>query len=127
MTWQQARNLDPALIEVGAHTCNHAILSRCSTEQQRQEIGDCKRQIEEKTCRYVEAFCYPNGMPEDYTDETVAVVRNTGFKSAVLAHGGMSSARSDPFRLERLGAPSDLQLFRNSVNGLWHLRNSMRR
>lgn len=127
MTWEQARQLDPQLIEVGAHTCNHVLLSRCSPDLQRDEIAGSKREIEARLGRAVEAFCYPNGMPEDYTDTTVALVREAGFRSAVLAHGGMSSAGSDRFRLERLGAPCDPRLFRNCVNGLWHLRDALSR
>lgn len=127
MSWDQARALNPALIEVGAHTCNHPLLSRCSTDLQREEIAGSKKEIEARLGRPVEAFCYPNGMPDDCTDTTVRLVREAGFSNAVLAHGGMSTASSDRYRLERLGAPDDALLFRNSMNGLWHLRDSLRR
>lgn len=123
MTWDQLRSFDPQLIEIGAHTRTHAILSRCSGELQRQEIDDCKRAIEEETGRAAEAFCYPNGMPGDFNDDTVSIVRNLGFRSAVMAHGGLCHRTSDRFRLERLVAPLDLRMFSNAVNGLWHLRD----
>lgn len=127
MTWDQIKALDPQLIEIGAHTRTHAVLSRCSAEIQRQEIDDCKRAIEERTGRAAEAFCYPNGMPGDFNDETVSIVQDLGFRSAVMAHGGLCHRTSDRFRLERLVAPTDLRMFANAVNGLWHLRDIARR
>ena len=123
MTWQQVERLDPGLIEIGAHTRSHVILSRCSSARQTQEIDGCKRDIERMTRRPVHAFCYPNGMPLDYDDWSVDQVRNLGFTSAVLAAGGFSDKTSDPFRLERFGAPHDIQLFKNAIDGLWHLRD----
>lgn len=124
MTWEQVRSLDPRLIEVGAHTSTHAILSRCSPALQRKEIGECRRAIEENTGRAAHAFCYPNGMPGDFDDTTVEIVRELGFTSAVMAHGGLCHRSSDRFRLQRLVAPDDVRMFENAVNGLWHLRDA---
>ena len=122
MRWEDIRRLDPSLVEIGAHTLSHPILSRCAPDAQREEVGGCKSEIERELGREVTAFCYPNGMPEDFTRETESIVEESGFTSAVMACGGFSGADSTPYRLERLGAPLDLPLFRNAVNGIWHLR-----
>lgn len=127
MTWEQVRSLDPALVEVGAHTRTHPILSLCSVEEQREEIAGCKQAIEDRTGRSVSAFCYPNGMPDDFTDDTVRIVRECGFSSAVMACGGMLAAAPDPYRLERVGAPSDVSQFRHCIDGLWEIKRALAR
>src|SRR5262245_4257273 len=108
MTWEDVRDLDPHLIEIGAHTCTHSILSRCSVTEQRREIMDCKRTIEERTQRAVTAFCYPNGESGDFTDDSVSIVREAGFTSAVTACAGMIETGSNPYRLPRIAAPDEL-------------------
>ena len=47
MTWEEIRSLDSDLVEIGAHTCTHPILARCTIEEQRMEIADCRRAIGE--------------------------------------------------------------------------------
>jgi peptidoglycan/xylan/chitin deacetylase (PgdA/CDA1 family) len=123
MSWDQVRRLDAGLVEIGAHTRTHPILSQCPVEQQRTEVADCKRAIEAQLGREVRAFCYPNGMPEDFTSTTVDIVRESGFTNAVMACGGILGNRPDLYRLERVGAPIDLRLFRNCIDGLWELRD----
>lgn len=126
MTWDDLRRLDPALIEVGAHTASHPILSLCSINEQMQEIDTCKQTIETALGHTVRAFCYPNGMPEDFTSETVDIVRASGFSSAVTASSGLVGRKSDRFRLVRISVPHDLRLFRNATDGLWHVRSYLR-
>jgi len=121
MTWEQVRDMDPELIEIGAHTVTHPILSHCSVDRQRQEIEGSKLAIETRLGRPVKAFCYPNGLPRDFSTETTRIVREAGFTSAVVAHGGFVAREPDLYRLERASA-DETRLFRNCVNGLWHLR-----
>lgn len=123
MTWGMARSLDASIIEFGAHTSTHPILSRCTVERQKQEIEQSRRVAEQELQREVTAFCYPNGLNEDFTPVTVALVRSAGFTSAVKAYGGFESGESDVFRLNRVGIPADLRMFRNCINGIWHLRD----
>ncbi len=127
MSWDDVRRLDSALIEVGAHTKSHPILATCTGEQQRIEIAECKQTIEAQLGAQVNAFCYPNGQPDDFTDETVRIVREAGFTSAVMACGGMlDPGPADLLRLRRVAAPDDVPMFRNCVNGLWELRSAIR-
>jgi len=127
MSWDEVRRLDSALIEVGAQTKSHPILATCTGEQQHLEIAECKRAIEAELGARVDAFCYPNGQPDDFTDETVRIVREAGFSSAVMACGGMlDPGPVDLLRLRRVAAPDDVPMFRNCVNGLWELRSAIR-
>src|SRR5215510_3787918 len=49
------------LIEFGAHTHNHAILSKLSLDEQRNEIYRSVKAVHELTGRPCELFAYPNG------------------------------------------------------------------
>ena len=86
-------------IEVGGHTASHPILARGNAEQQRDQIVRNKQCLEEWIDGPVTAFAYPNGRPgRDYTTDTVALVKGSGFETAFTTHMGF--ARSDEAPLE---------------------------
>ena len=89
-------------IEIGAHTVNHPILAVLDEDQQFEEIAQCKRQLESWAGKPVLHFAYPNGIPnQDFTETTVNIVRNLGFKSAVATRKGVSTRESCIFKLHR--------------------------
>src|SRR5207253_879407 len=67
------------LIEIGAHTVTHPMLSELSIDQQRAEIRSSKQMLEEMIGRRVSSFAYPYGTTDSYTAGTVASVREAGF------------------------------------------------
>ena len=80
---------DGALVEVGAHTVSHTILSTLSTAEQAEEISQSKARLEEILGHRVTSFAYPHGGRSHYTDETVAAVRQAGFDCACAAFPGI--------------------------------------
>jgi peptidoglycan/xylan/chitin deacetylase (PgdA/CDA1 family) len=126
MTWDELRGLDPELIEIGSHTCTHAVLSRCTSAQQLSEIATSKKAIEERLGRRVDAFCYPHGRPQDFTTETQSIAADCGFTSAVVAFGGLVGAATPPGRLTRLSADDEMRIFRNSINGIGRIKQALR-
>jgi peptidoglycan/xylan/chitin deacetylase (PgdA/CDA1 family) len=80
------------LIEVGAHTVDHPVLARADVPTQRQQIGDSIRMLEDWTGKPVRAFAYPNGRPgDDFTAETIAVVRDCGIDAAFTTEPRVAS------------------------------------
>jgi peptidoglycan/xylan/chitin deacetylase (PgdA/CDA1 family) len=126
MTWDDLRGLDPGLIEIGSHSCTHAVLSRCTSAQQLSEIATSKKTLEERLGRSIEAFCYPHGRPQDFTDETRSIAADCGFTSAVVAFGGLVGATTELGRLSRLSADDEMRVFRNSVNGIGRIKQALR-
>jgi peptidoglycan/xylan/chitin deacetylase (PgdA/CDA1 family) len=126
MTWDELRGLDPDLIEIGSHSCTHAVLSRCTSAQQLSEIATSKKTIEARLGRRVDAFCYPHGRPQDFTAESQSIAADCGFTSAVVAFGGLVGAATRPGRLTRLSADHEMRLFRNSVNGIGRIKQALR-
>lgn len=87
------------LIEVGAHTVTHPLLSALPATLQRNEIQQSKADLEEIVGHQVSSFAYPYG---DYTNETVALVREAGFARACSTIADGVRRRSDCFQLPRV-------------------------
>jgi peptidoglycan/xylan/chitin deacetylase (PgdA/CDA1 family) len=90
------------LVEVGAHTLTHPILSALPAAVQQAEILGSKTQLEEILGRRVTSFAYPYGYRSDYAAQTVSLVREAGFARACSAFPDMVWRGSDVFQLPRV-------------------------
>ena len=91
------------LVEVGAHTVNHPLLSDLPLGRQRREIEDSKARLEQILDHPVRSFSYPYGKPRDYAAQTVDLVRQAGFACACSTKADVVRRSSDPFQLPRVG------------------------
>ncbi|MCK4352486.1 polysaccharide deacetylase family protein [candidate division WOR-3 bacterium] len=71
------------LIDIGAHSMGHLVLSSQSLEQQKWEIENSKQILENILGRKIFSFSYPFGTSTDFTSETENLVQEAGFKSGV--------------------------------------------
>jgi peptidoglycan/xylan/chitin deacetylase (PgdA/CDA1 family) len=92
---------DGGLVEIGAHTVTHPVLSAIPLMQQHQEIRQSKVQLEEILGQPVESFAYPYGTKEDYTSETVKLVKEASFTCACSNYKGVVQRRASLFELPR--------------------------
>lgn len=97
-----SRLAEGGLIEVGAHTVTHPVLSALPADAQRNEIRRSKIRLEEILNRPVTSFAYPFGGPCDYTAETAAAVREAGFDCACSTITGVVRRDTDFFQLPRV-------------------------
>jgi peptidoglycan/xylan/chitin deacetylase (PgdA/CDA1 family) len=103
MSWDRARDMAACeLVELGAHTVNHPWLSALSLADQRREILDSKRVLEEQIGRSVTSFAYPYGTRDSYTVETVALLREARFTNACSNFRARIGGNTDPFQIPRL-------------------------
>ena len=79
------------LVEVGAHTITHPILSALPSASQVHEIRRNKARLEKILDRSVSSFAYPYGKPYDYTAQTIEIVRQAGFTCACASFAWSSS------------------------------------
>lgn len=102
------------LIEFGAHTHSHAILSSLTSEERRQEIIQSLVTVENLTGSTCRLFSYPNGRQEDYDNESIEILGSYGVKAAVTAIGGPNHQKTPPLQLRRygVGADADFDEFR---------------
>jgi len=102
MTPAEVIKLDQiGIVEIGAHTVNHSMLSALSPSDQKSEIIQGKRMLEDMLEREVETFAYPYGDRTDYTLETVRLVREAGFACACSNFEGHTYPWTDRFQLPR--------------------------
>lgn len=92
---------DP-LIEIGAHTASHAMLSTLSDTDQFREIQAGRERIEGILGRGVSTFSYPYGSRRAYDSNTVRIVRETGFRCACSNFPGRVDSRTDAFQIPRV-------------------------
>jgi peptidoglycan/xylan/chitin deacetylase (PgdA/CDA1 family) len=90
------------LVEVGAHTVTHPVLSTLSEEEQRKEIRDSKSALENILGRGVGSFSYPFGLLHDYSADTVSIVKDAGFDCACANYPGVARPGADLFQLPRM-------------------------
>ena len=109
LKWDEVRQLAKDGVAFGAHTVTHPILSRINDSQQkREEIEGSKLRIQQELDQPVRHFCYPNGLNDDFDEETVAFVKQAGFKTATTTERGLNFRDSQPYTLRRLGIDPDL-------------------
>lgn len=90
------------LIEIGAHTVNHPMLSALSPVEQESEIKKSKADLESILGRPVASFAYPYGLPTDYQPGSVAMVRQAGFTRACSNFPGFVMPDVDRYQIPRL-------------------------
>ena len=108
LTWDQVKEMAAQGFEFGAHSKSHPILSRVvDASVLHEEVRGSKLRIEEELQQPVLHFCYPNGGREDFNDETLTLVRESGFRTAVTTERGMNLPGANPFLLRRIGVEPD--------------------
>lgn len=87
------------LIEIGAHTLNHAYLEGIDTEFAEEEISLSKKLLEEKFNVEIVSFAYPYG---DYDEAAINLVKKAGFTNAVTVETGNLVTANNIFTLKRI-------------------------
>jgi peptidoglycan/xylan/chitin deacetylase (PgdA/CDA1 family) len=107
MSWDQARQLRDAGIELGAHTVTHPILSRLDPAAQEIEIAGSRDRLAAELGEAPRSFAIPNGSPRDYDVHTLEIVQRLGFVAGCTTRRGSNRPGDSVFELRRLGVGSD--------------------
>jgi peptidoglycan/xylan/chitin deacetylase (PgdA/CDA1 family) len=106
------------LIEIGAHTVTHALLSELPESLQQDEIRQSKLHLEEKMGRPVRCFAYPYG---SYTRQTVTLAQEAGFECACSTIDDSVWRGSDRFQLPRVTVEDwDGETFAKRLRQMFH-------
>jgi peptidoglycan/xylan/chitin deacetylase (PgdA/CDA1 family) len=90
------------LIDIGAHTITHPLLSAETPEVQQREILGSKTTLESILQRRITSFSYPFGGRRDYTVETVVAVKQSGLQYACSNFPAPITTGVDPFQFPRV-------------------------
>lgn len=89
---------DP-LCTIAAHTVSHPKLDTLSPEEQRKEIMQSKHELETLLSHPIRHFSYPHGA---YNADTLSIINQQAFRSALLAWGGNTRRGANPLMLPRI-------------------------
>lgn len=101
---------ESGLVEFGAHTQTHPILSQCDDEQLKREIVTSVHEVEtlsDQPCRH---FAYPNGREGEFDQRSANILKSSGIETAMTTIEGENDRNSDRYRLKRLGVYNGLSL-----------------
>ncbi len=89
------------LVTVGSHTMTHPRLSMLSKEEQRREIVDGHRCLEELLERKLAVFSYPFGNHGDFNDDSRDICRECDFFRVAANYPGQCHRDTDPLEMPR--------------------------
>lgn len=87
------------LCTIGAHTLTHPKLETLSVQEQHAEIKQSKQELESLLGHSVAHFSYPHG---SYNDDTIGIIKECGFRTALMAWGGGVRKGDGPLQLHRI-------------------------
>ena len=114
------------LIDFGAHTRSHAILSGLSTAERTQEITASVTAVERLTGTRCSLFAYPNGRAIDYGPSDVAALRERSITGAVTTVDGPNDPSVSALEMRRycIGVGTSLAQFKLLTHHvLWKLQH----
>ena len=98
-TWQLLEIANDGLVEIGAHTVNHAWLKGLAQKTVLYELMQSKKDIEALIARPVVSFAYPYGA---FDVPSIQAVAQAGFTSAVSTVPGIDQPQTHRYFLYRL-------------------------
>lgn len=130
----ELREMDASgLIEIGAHTMSHPILSREKAMRAESEIKDSIGQLSDILGHKIVSFAYPNGLYGcDFGEREMTVAKSCGIKLAYSVDPGALSSTSNPLRIPRVGSLARLRLgpvglHLPSLHNQKNIRNTIRK
>jgi len=113
LNWDQVNDISRTVVSIGSHGMSHYILTNIDKKLKGHEIGDAIAILKERINSVSKYFCYPNG---NYDDETIAIVKEAGFKGAIGTRIGYNTDTSNSYCLNRIAIHDDIS---SSVGLLW--------
>jgi peptidoglycan/xylan/chitin deacetylase (PgdA/CDA1 family) len=102
LTWDEVRNLDRRGFSIGSHTVEHPILTRLPRKRLQQELLESKAMIERQVGRACQCIAYPNGGPDDVSDDVFAATAEAGFRCGFVLRGGENRPSMEPLAIDRI-------------------------
>jgi peptidoglycan/xylan/chitin deacetylase (PgdA/CDA1 family) len=105
------------LVDIGAHTVTHPLLSVMSEDDQSAEIVGSRQKLEAILGSPMDTFSYPYG---NFTPETGDIVEAAGFEGALTADENVVEVGANLLRLGRFGVGDwDGEKFKQHLNNFF--------
>jgi peptidoglycan/xylan/chitin deacetylase (PgdA/CDA1 family) len=99
LTPQEVDALRAGGCEIGGHSKTHPSLVAISLNDQRDEIGGCRRDLEALSGHPVRTFAYPFG---DFNFDVTEAVRESGYAGACCSRSGVNELGTPLFEIRRV-------------------------
>jgi peptidoglycan/xylan/chitin deacetylase (PgdA/CDA1 family) len=123
LNWEEVREMrGSGLVSFGSHTAGHQILTTLDQNGIRDELLVSKQKLVEEKAADADglSFCYPNG---NFNQTISALVKESGYSSAVTTKTGWNSFSENHFALKRIGMHQDMtstkSLFLSRLAGIF--------
>ncbi len=130
ISWDEARELEKHRISFGPHTISHAILSKCSDKQAREEIHGSWNILTQQLKKPCPVFAYPTGRKEDFSIRDVNYIKEIGLHGAVMAEPGCidfcNIAEADKYLMKRMSFPTNFEDLIQYSSGLELVKQNIR-
>ena len=110
LTWEEIKEMQQHGIFFGSHSLTHPHLPSFSEKEQRWELSESKRILEEKLGHSIEFVAYPAGA---FNEATKRAAKDAGYKAGLTTNRGYVLDNSDFFELKRV------RLSNSDVNKLY--------
>ena len=87
---------------IGSHTVTHQRLSSLSYDEKVRELTESKEYLEEITGRPIYHFSYPFGKEQDFDKESIEILKELGYKSAMTTINEVNEGKVDPYTIRRI-------------------------
>lgn len=105
MTWDQAREMQAAGHEIGAHTCSHALMGQIPADEAEAELTGCKAALKREMDLDNPSFCFPGG---SLNTALLQRVEALGFTGCFIPGQNVRINQKDKvtaFSMSRIGLP----------------------
>lgn len=99
LSWSQVQELSAAGWDIAPHGLTHPHLPQLSIEQQREEITESRRSIEQALGKSADVFAYPFG---EYNEDTLKILKEAAYRYAFTTKEGYASSNQSPYELSRI-------------------------
>ena len=103
LSWDELRGLAARGVTIGSHTYDHMVLDQMSEADVIEQCCKAKSMIEREIGASCDQFCYPSGQ---YVTQTIELVKEAGYTSAVTTINGVNGLGADVFALRRINVPN---------------------
>jgi peptidoglycan/xylan/chitin deacetylase (PgdA/CDA1 family) len=105
LSWEEVDQMKQSgLIDFGAHSCTHEILSQLDDQTLQREI---KHSCERIGRTGPSLFAYPNGRKQDFDDRAKNILTSSKALCAVSTISGLNHPDHDPLELKRISIGED--------------------
>lgn len=120
LDWDGVRTLGSQGFEIGSHTVEHPILTRLTAKELDDELTESKRRIEAETGKPCRSIAYPNGGPEDVSEEVIGAARRAGYAAGFTIAERFSDPAEDLLAISRFCVQGHLDpvVFEYRVSGV---------